>query len=517
MQAAGEATLLLVRSVAGSADNHEPTGGNRRNLLVAPWAAPTPPLLLGPPCGYAPHVTYIITLPRGELGRIESNLRITQRLTKALSAAARPSDRSSNLALIVSYTYSSQTDASKFDDQTEPHLNLTWIGVILRANTVGPVDKSITIDPLRECTPHVPLDGPKGLLQDIPDPHRRIFEVAMHPGTVGHCDAEAWEAFLIALRAKRPTLIPLLDWLLAQANTPYLSSHLVQDRSWQEQQDAARTILRLADFPLSALAAWQRPSSPDSPYLAGLIPEPVEHSLIDHDVRALSATREVFGSWRDNNSLRCDIHVMQDREGRRLEMANVNATPVETRLGTDMIYYHEPTRSFVLVQYKRLDSRRESVLVDKRLLSQIEKLETVADINSVPKMPHDWRLGTDACFLKLAHWPEHDQPSQGLAPGMYLPISYVRLLLADDSTRGRGNSRILGYENIERYLVNTQFIELVKHGLAGTVGVSIEQLKNFGRERVDDGYSVIVAAERSRETIRERQRRANRRGPKKSK
>lgn len=462
--------------------------------------------------------------------RIEHDLSITQRLTKALPSGGAPTGRSPRLALVISRIPHERI--STYEDLQEPSLYLDWIGVVLRSSTVGPVDKSITIDPLRKCTAHVPLDGPQGLLNRIPDPYRKVFEVAVSSGNVSHCDTETWEAVSGAIRTQHPSLAPLLNWLTAQANTPSLRSDLAEDRSWQEQQDAARTILRLADFPLSAFAAWQRPNSPEAPYLAGLIPEPVEHSLIDHDVRAFADSKAytlasknidestddtgLFNDWQQHDGLRCDIHVIYDSTGRRLEMANVNATPVEGRLGTDMIYYHELTHSFVLVQYKRLDPHTRSITVNERLLSQIDRLGAVAKLSRTPTIPHDWRLSSDPCFLKLAYWPENLQRTQDLAPGMYLPLSYVKLLLEDECTRGRGNARVLGYENVERYLINTQFIELVKHGLAGTVGTTVEQLREFGKKQADEGYSVVMAAERGPESVGQRQRRTNRRSPKKS-
>jgi hypothetical protein len=200
--------------------------------------------------------------------------------------------------------------------------------------------------------------------------------------------------------------------------------------------------------------------------------------------------------------------------GRRLEVANVNNTPVERRLGTDLIYYHEPTHSFVLVQYKRVNTRTRSITVNERLLSQLDRLEAVAELSSRPVRPHDWRLGNDPCFLKLAHWPDNRELGLELAPGMYLPLSYARMLLADGCTSGRGNSRIVGPETIERYLVGTQFIELVKHGLAGTVGTTVEQLRNFGAQRAQQGHGLVVVAESGSETLRQRQNRANRRSSK---
>lgn len=119
-------------------------------------------------------------------------------------------------------------------------------------------------------------------------------------------------------------------------------------------------------------------------------------------------------------------------------------------------------------------------------------------------------MGNDPCFLKLAYWPEDTdkQPVEGLVPGMYLPVSYVRLLLKDDCTRGvqaGSQARLLGYEQVERYLINTQFIELVKHGLAGTVGTTAEELHSLVQDRIERGQSVVLAAERSRESVRARQ------------
>ncbi len=318
------------------------------------------------------------------------------------------------------------------------------------------------------------------------------------------------------LRIRHPSLIPLIDWLTAQADAPVLGSGTAAEQSWQEQQDAARTILRLADFPPSVFAAWNPPDSPDAPYLAGLIPEPVEHSMIEHDARVSASSPGLFEEWQQRDGLRCDIHELHDNSnGRRLEVANVNATSVESRLGTDLVYYHEATHSFVLVQYKRLDSRERSIRVDDRLRSQMERLDSVAKRSSAPVRPGDWRLGRDPCFLKLAYWPEKHSPSQELTPGMYLPLSYVHLLLADECTRGRGDARILSYERVGRHIVGTQFIELVKHGLVGTVGTTVEQLRILGTQRIEEGYSVVMAAERSSETPRERQQRARSRSSRK--
>jgi len=67
-------------------------------------------------------------------------------------------------------------------------------------------------------------------------------------------------------------------------------------------------------------------------------------------------------------------------------------------------------------------------------------------------------------------------------------------------------------KNVERHLIGSQFIDLVVHGLVGTTAVSREQLLSIVAERVNEGNSVTVVVEHSRETPKERANRARSRG-----
>ncbi|GAA2406268.1 hypothetical protein GCM10010191_12850 [Actinomadura vinacea] len=458
-------------------------------------------------------MAYIVTLPAPELASIRDKLQLEQRLTKALPKARLGIDGPPMVLVLGDLGADPQLGLGG------RWLQLEWMGVVTKAGTVGAVDASITVDPLRECRIPVAFDGARGLLNALPGSVYEDFNRTMIPGGVGGCGQETWTALEAALRQERPDLVDLLDWLLAQAMPPRLDANDEAELLWLEQRDALRNIVRIADFPPSALAAWRRPASRDVPYLAGLIPQPVEHSLIDHDIRIAGEPLDMFSEWQGSTRTRCDVHILQDAQGRRLEIANVNATPVEGRLGTDMIYYHEPTHSFVLVQYKRLHPTTRAVRVTRQLKEQLDKLEQVAKLSKAPAAPSDWRMGNDACFLKLAHWPADTtaHPVDGLVPGLYLPLSYVRLLLSDDCTRGvreDHNARYLGYREVERHLVGAQFVELVKHGLAGTVGTSVEQLRDLVEGRLDAGQGIMVAAERSGESVKGRQERTRKRGSK---
>ena len=305
----------------------------------------------------------------------------------------------------------------------------------------------------------------------------------------------------------------MLVWLNSLASPAEFNDRDAADRSWQEQKDCADCLVRIFGLPLLALASWRRPGSRDAPYLSGVVPQPNEQSMIEQDTTATFRSYPlVFDKWGEEASR--NIHVLRDAHGRQLEFVNVNNSDVETRTGTDMIYYYAPTGSFVLVQYKRINFKNDELLVNDKLYGQLDRLEQVAKASLPAATPSDWRLGQDPCFLKVAYWPESANGAlvPGVTPGMYLPLSYVRLLLEDDATLGPRQGRLLSYKRVERHLIGSQFIDLVAHGLVGTTAISREQLMSITAQRVQEGNSVTVAVEHSTETPKGRANRVRNRG-----
>jgi hypothetical protein len=453
-------------------------------------------------------MAYILLLTPEELADNRTELQTKLRLTRAYPKNSLGIEGASGPPLALVFSGRDQGSSVRY---------LEWIGVVSRTNTVGTYDDSITIDPLRPCLERIPLDGPSGLLGEFREDLREDFLKAFSVQSVGACSREAWQEFERILREKHARMVGLLDWLLGQANPQMFDAADPAGRSWQEQRDCAACLVRIAGFPPLTLAAWQPPTLRDAPYLAGLIPQPVEHSMIEHDIRNGPEAFAMSDRWWRENGTRCDIHVLTDATGRRLEIANINATPAEARTGSDMIYYHEPTHSMVLVQYKRLDWKTKSMRADQRFYDQLDRLEKVAAMNKKAVKPHEWRLGDDPCFVKFAHWPDKvtGNALNELTPGMYLPVSYVRLLLSDESTRGirmDSQARILSYDRVERHLVGSQFVELVKHGLVGTVGVTPDELRDLVSERSAAGQSLMVGVETGDESVHEREARHRKRG-----
>lgn len=447
-------------------------------------------------------MVYVLTFPESELAGISARLAVERRLTKAMpKEMARPWDIVKSRTTLV---------LGRGDDGRR---QLRWLGVAAHVGSIGASGDSVTIDPLARLPFDIPVDGPDGLLARLPEQARDDFGKASAGGTPGICGQAVWDGIDQDLRRRYPDLAILLDWLKSLASPAEFNDRDAADRSWQEQKDCVDCLVRIFGLPLLALASWRRPDSRDATYLSGVVPQPNEQSMIDQDTTATFRSYPlVFDGWQEGANR--NIHVLRDAHGRQLEFVNVNNSAVESRTGTDMIYYYMPTRSFVLVQYKRIDFRNDELLVDDRLCRQLDRLEQVSNASRPAAAPSDWRLGQDPCFLKVAYWPEsaHEALVPGVTPGMYLPLSYVRLLLADDATLGPRQGRLLSYRRVERHLIGSQFIDLVVHGLVGTTAVTREQLLSIVAARVNEGNSVTVAVEHSRETPKERANRARSRG-----
>ncbi|MEV6616433.1 hypothetical protein AB0N31_21720 [Streptomyces sp. NPDC051051] len=200
----------------------------------------------------------------------ESDWLLTERFTKGLPTGLDTSDTGTRLAFLVCDNRTHPTNNSR-GEFSEHGRFITWVGSVQRFNTVGPVDSSITIEPMRRCPRPVPLDGPDGILAALSPTHRAHVEQALS-GSAGHCGMTTWQALQEALLRSHPELARYIEWLLANLDPVRFDVEDAADRAWQEQRDAAQSLTRVTDFPHSALSAWGRPASRDAPYPAGLIP-----------------------------------------------------------------------------------------------------------------------------------------------------------------------------------------------------------------------------------------------------
>ncbi|MET8127701.1 hypothetical protein [Streptomyces sp. NPDC005231] len=449
-------------------------------------------------------MAYIIILAKGDEKELHGKLTIRQSFTWNIPGRSRRNfdEIGPNLTLIFVADDGQKLPIGNKGDMEK--VSLAWVGAILSGihQKSTSLDYRARIKLVRKVSRPVSLADLARVLRKHEE--RALQVAAMEPSGIYPLAKDMARATLGAVRYLRPEMNELLDFLEVAVNSDSLDSVSPEDQFWREERDAMRTVLRIGQFSTALAGVWRRPTDGNAPYLAGLIRDPTEAALMEHDTR-------FFDGWAGGKypQGRCDIQVFTDG-ARRLEIANVNATPIEGRLGTDLIYYHHGTHSFTLVQYKKLGQGGRPMYVgpNDRLHAQIDRLEAVNMKSRVPDAARDWRLSSDHCFIKLAHWTEEDSAGDA-APtnGLILPVTYIRLLLRDSATATRGEGRNLGYEQVERYLTNSQFIELVQDGFIGSVGVDVETLRNIVDERVEQGQGTLVAIEASDETPSERRRR----------
>jgi hypothetical protein len=431
-------------------------------------------------------------------------------ITKTVPASSRTAGAAAGLALVISGEPGGRDRAAA---------RITHIGVIRDAagQKASTYDKRLKVNELFAVTPE-PIEA--RLISGLDD------KIGVRNADLLTVSSEEEASLLGQLAGQRPDTAAVIAWLSAFLESPELEFS-ERELQWREQRDAANVGLRIGGFPASPLRAWRRPA-PDRPYLSGVVPYPrpgatslssglpvppletagedsaaedweqildeiapvTEARLIDHDAR-------VVPGWRRVDRPGVNSHLFVDGD-RRMRIINIDNSGFETSRGADLIYYHANTESFVLVQYKRLCGN--AYPVNDRLRSQLRRMEQLAVYGREPSEPHEWRIGPDFSFVKFADIEQRGTAPDSMVRGMYLSSSYMRILLDQEQTS-------MGYDTVGRYLTNKQFIDLVAHGLVGTVGVSAGRLKEIVRGLVEAGESVVLAEDLSSENVSERQRR----------
>lgn len=346
----------------------------------------------------------------------------------------------------------------------------------------------------------------------------------------------AAEALRSAVVQLYPALRQRLEWLERIAS-PERFVRGPAGRIWAEERDAMNLALRMGGFPTTSLQEWVPPNDINAPFSAGLISDRNEPGLLelpaaaaeraepdsssdedsladlfDNEMEAnlIDADAHVLPGWRPvrREDTRADIHEFTDDRGRRMEILNVNASPVEKRAGVDLLYFYKKTKSLVGVQYKRL-IEGDNITVDERLDDQIERMKAVCKkLNMPPSSPDHWRIGNDWMYIKLARTQTMDPDGSDLIKGLYLPLSYLEVLLTDDRVIGPRGGRRLGYGTVERYITSTLFIDLIKEGWIGSPPTRPKHFMALAQEALSEMRSVVLAMDHSDESPRNRQTRS---------
>lgn len=260
----------------------------------------------------------------------------------------------------------------------------------------------------------------------------------------------------------------------------------------------------------------------DDPFKLLLSGAEVEDDFIYHDASNFGDTADI-GKY--SNGV---FRYSQPGTDAELVITNCNRKRLEHTLGVDLIIYNEFFKSYLLLQYKRMTKTYgtdvdgdefdegdsdEAALADStfgyrpdsdanfaREMKQMTDvyLGTTKKASRHMKRLHDWRLGPDFLFFKICGSLNRKLVSGNQISGIYLPLSYTKLLLKDDRTLGSKGGRILTYGNCPSYLNKDTFQELAKKGLIGSSGITTDQVSNYIRMSLKHDKSVVLTEIRRR-------------------
>lgn len=256
------------------------------------------------------------------------------------------------------------------------------------------------------------------------------------------------------------------------------------------EKDAFSLAMRISGFIDSDLPLWSQKSD-TAPFLRGydnIVQR--EDSMVVHD-------SQVFGDWRRIKQFVVGaIEFVKD--GHKLTIMNVNRHKIEETLGVDLLIYHHSFKSYVMIQYKRMVKDGNTSFyrpTDSSYEKEVGRMNSFQEgLQGIGKnSPNEYRLSDELFYFKLCPANIQDPLSTKMIPGMYIPLSFWKLLLSSDLTKGEKGGRKFSYSNVGRYINNTLFIKLMQSGWIGSHGLDTNLISKKIEESITAGNSLILA------------------------
>lgn len=313
----------------------------------------------------------------------------------------------------------------------------------------------------------------------------------------GTLSPETWAELRKALKQVRPDAVSELDALGLLAET---RPRVYRGQGYEtvaEEKDAFLLATEIFGIKRRLSARLLSPPRELAPFLVGL-PDAtrIEDVMIQKDKTTLA-------DWIATPEDQVGSVMLQRRDGRKLTIINVNRTRIEETLGVDLIYYNHTFRSFVMVQYKVMESEEDengdNIAIyrpnDSSYKKELARMES--HVASRPPMAPNtreaFRLSSNGFLFKLCPRITFDPLSTAPIKGMYLPLDYWRLLVASPQVRGPKGGVQITYANSGRYFDNGLFVRLVEDGWIGSPIDKERELSDLIRTGLGAKRSVIYA------------------------
>ena len=218
---------------------------------------------------------------------------------------------------------------------------------------------------------------------------------------------------------------------------------------------------------------------------------PNEDSCIYHDMLK-------FGYWHE---IQGEINPISRtfKHGKKvLKITNVNRTKIEKTLGIDLIYYNHGYQAFIMVQYKlwQQSSGKYFYRADNQYDKDIERIKNAGlliDKESNFNLRNNaflQRINESPFYFKLCK-PTELSYNNEMIGGSYIHYSYLDRIM--QLRLGERGGRVVFENQLLNDINNQLFIDLIKNGLIGSIGIDNTQLNKMVEYLLNQGNSVMLA------------------------
>ena len=265
------------------------------------------------------------------------------------------------------------------------------------------------------------------------------------------------------------------------------------------QKETVATALAFAGIDKHVLEDWIPPPDESGTYidapsfLDGLpYARMREDPMIEHDMRQVPGFEYV-------RSMQFGAAVFE-KDNTRLTVINANRSAIEGQFGADLVYFNETYQSFVMIQYKAMESDYDNKpifrLPNEQLNQQIKLMKSVLTMlaDSGPnKELRGFRIMENPFFLKLCPRFSFNPNYSGLVKGMYLALDYWYLIESEPSLAGSRGGRQITFDNVGRTLNNSEFIQLMTKAWVGTTPSQSRILKPLIKKMIETNRPFTIA------------------------
>jgi hypothetical protein len=336
-----------------------------------------------------------------------------------------------------------------------------------------------------------------------------LFEPAIRPGELSNAlsiegllstsdnlhriEPAAWNRIVDEARRLRPELSGSLDRLfLARIEDQRLFGERSTVQRLIEERDGIGLTLDIADLDRPTILRSVDASRTGT---ANSILDLLDHESF-HEQDIIRHDQEVFqGILSDEwQSAR-----FTGENGRAVRVYVYDKKLLESVLGIDLLIYQERYGSLLLLQYKTMerDQNTWSYLVDSQIQKQLEAMaraeEAMRKRSPESTVVADWRLNHSPFYFKFCETTRPTAREDSLIRGITIGSSHLGQLLASTESQGKNGGRRIGYENCARYLNNTQFIDLARHGWIGSDRAGCQLITEILEASSDGGRRAMLA------------------------